>query len=105
MLTAEQVARRVARDLAAGARTQPWDSLPPELRATLEAQLGNSLQVISFGFGSRLRAISTLGVFDIGPTSWTLREVPPGVSAADVQTRVGTTLLCGPDLIEVNVDP
>lgn len=104
MLTAEQVARRVVRELAAGARLQTRDSIPCDLNSTVESQLGSGAQITSFGSDSHLRAISSLGVFDIGPHAWTLREVPPGVSAAEVQSRIGITLLCGPDLIDVPID-
>jgi len=104
MLTPEQVARRVARELAAGATVRTAESIPLDLRARLEAEFGPSARLLSCSGHGGLRLVSPLGVFDLTPDAWRLREVPPGVSAAEVQARICTPLLCSPDLAEVRVD-
>jgi acyl CoA:acetate/3-ketoacid CoA transferase beta subunit len=87
-----------------GARLLARDSIPPELRQRLDAELGSTAQALSVVGAITVRVVSQLGVFDVTSDAWRLREVPPGVSAAEVQARISTPLLCGPDLAEVFVE-
>lgn len=104
MLTSEQVARRVARELAGGASERTPESIGNDLRGRLDAEFGASARLLSTANDDEIRVVSPLGVFDVRIAAWRLREVPPGVSAADVQACIGTPLLCGPDLIEARDD-
>lgn len=104
MLTAEQLMRRVAREVANGARVRSREAFSSELRASIEAELGGSAQLLSHSNPAVTRVISAFGVVDITHDAWTLREVPVGVSAADLQARVRIPLLCGPDLAEIALD-
>ena len=104
MLTAEQVMRRVARELANGACVRAKETVSSELRASVEAELGSSAQLLSHTNVTVTRVISAFGVIDITHNAWMLREVPAGISAADVQARVRVPLLCAPDLAEIALD-
>lgn len=104
MLTLEQVGRRVARDIAGGATVRTRESIASDLRSRLEAEFGATAQLLSVAGSMAVRVVSPLGVFDLTADAWRLREVPPGISAAEIQARIGTPLLCGPDLAEVRVD-
>ncbi len=103
MLTAEQVARRVARELDAGGTRCAPDALPTNLRLVLERDFGDA-QLIAHSVPTTLHLISALGVIEVSDATWILREVPPGISAADVQARVSVPLLCAPTLAEINLD-
>ncbi len=50
------------------------------------------------GKGVVHRIITDLGTMDVTPGGLVLREVAPGLSAADVQAKTGARLLAGPDL-------
>lgn len=100
----QQVAHRVAREIATGASLRTGESIPFDLRSRMEAEFGPTAHLLAVAGSSAVRVVSTLGVFDLTSDAWRLREVPPGISAAEVQARMATPLLCGPDLAEVRVD-
>ena len=47
------------------------------------------------------RLICPLAVFDFGPEGLRVREIKHGLTAADLQKELGTTLWSGPDLKEL----
>lgn len=100
LLSAEHIARRVAHEVAHGAAQRRVDSLPREVRSVVESHLGASCQALSLGSNTDLRVVSAFGVIEFTQGLWILREVPPGVSAAEVQAHVPVPLMCAPELAE-----
>ncbi len=54
------------------------------------------------GLGVVHRIITDLAVLDVTDEGLVLKELAPGVSAADVQEKTGTKVLAGPDLTEMS---
>jgi len=55
------------------------------------------------GLGVVHRIITDLAVLDVTDEGLVLKELAPGVSAADVQEKTGTKVLAGPDLTEMSL--
>jgi 3-oxoacid CoA-transferase subunit B len=55
------------------------------------------------GKGVVHRIITDLAVLDVTDEGLVLKELAPGVSAADVQEKTGTKVLAGPDLTEMKL--
>lgn len=101
LLGAEHIARRVAHEVSLGGAPRRVDSLPREVRSVVEAHLGANCQALSLGNSGDFRVVSRYGVIEFTQGFWLLREVPPGVSAAEVQGHVPVPLMCAPDLKEI----
>jgi acyl CoA:acetate/3-ketoacid CoA transferase beta subunit len=103
LLGAAHIARRVAHEVALGAAPRRIDCLQREVRQVIETHLGADCQVLSLGNDTKLRVVSSYGVIEFSQGLWLLREVPPGISAAEVQAHVRVPLMCAPDLAEVTL--
>jgi len=101
LLGADHIARRVAHEVALGAVPRRVDGLPREVRSLVESHLGANCQALSLGNDGDFRVVSRYGVIEFTQGLWLLREVPPGVSAAEVQAHVPVPLMCAPDLAEI----